>query len=97
MEKNTTRFIKEYVDARGGLDILMEEEKQTLLEMATRFDTSAYENSHSKKPKGKGNWGFGASKKPKPADVFFFNGPYAEAKKKAKGEFSGQMVIWVLP
>lgn len=34
--ENTNAFIREYVEARGGLDVLTEEEKQALIETSRR-------------------------------------------------------------
>ncbi len=44
---------------------------------------SNYRNTHGKTPRGTGTWAFGVTKDPKPEHIFWHNGPYSEAKKKA--------------
>ena len=38
MDENRERFIKEYVEARGGQDELSEDEKKALVELAEEKD-----------------------------------------------------------
>ena len=38
MDNNAKKFIKEYVEARGGKDALTEAEKKTLVELAKKSD-----------------------------------------------------------
>lgn len=71
--------------------------------VATRItvDTSTFERSHGKKPRGYGSWAF--YNKPDHGDefdkLFFANGTYTEAKKAALAfaAESGWRRLWVLP
>jgi hypothetical protein len=59
-------------------------EFKDLLE-AVKVDTSRFERSHMKKPKGTGGWMFTNKRMhEKGEDVFQFSGSYADAKKAAK-------------
>ena len=40
MDKDRQRFIKEYVEARGGKDALAEDEKKALVELAKKKDNA---------------------------------------------------------
>jgi len=68
---------------------------------AVRVDISDYENSHMKKPKGSGEWGFSMGKNPRDSSfditkdyVFWVRKAmtYSEALKQAKEEASKRKV-----
>jgi hypothetical protein len=52
------------------------------------FITTTFENSHGRKPKGRGLWAFSvamiAGDWPSAAHTVFFNGTYTDAKKAAR-------------
>ena len=61
-------------------------------------NTSDFEATHSKKPKGKGNWAFAFSKDARGDDIFFVSGSYSVAKKEAlkRAREQKQFTIYVL-
>ena len=102
MKNDTAQFIREYVLARGGKEEITEEEKTALAEMSTTFDDSQYQNSHGKKPRGRGAWAFSLKKDPDVSrgsnEVFWSKGSttLADAKKQARKHYPGK-VVYILP
>jgi hypothetical protein len=68
--------------------------------MKTKFDTTSFENSHGRKPRGRGNWGFSfGCDSDDPRHWVFFSGSFTEAKRQAKAlaDSRGTDVVVVLP
>lgn len=62
------------------------------------FNTHEYEMSHSKQPRGWGQWAFSALRNPDSNQLVWFNGSYGEAKKFARAHYRGKTtVIYVQP
>lgn len=65
------------------------------------FNTTIYEASHGKLPRGTGAWAFSIYRNPQPGLVFWArNASYGEAKKQARAyykQFSGISTIFVQP
>ena len=66
--------------------------------MTVYFNTTEYEFSHGKSPRGRGGWAFSFVRRPDVmTEVFWVNGTYAEAKKvardKAKAEGSDEVFV----
>lgn len=64
-------------------------------------DTTVYENSHGKTPRGRGMWAFSPVRNPESSsdrnEIYFTSGSYGEAKKAAQCRFAGKVVIYVQP
>ena len=68
--------------------------------MTVTFDTSAYEDSHGKAPRGRGSWAFSPDRNgDKPDRIIWCNGTYADAKASArlKARVEGFDYLFVLP
>ena len=60
--------------------------------MKTQFDTTQYQFSHGRKPRGQGQWAFSIN-----GAVLWKNGLLSEAKKSVKAEFPKAGKVEVLP
>jgi hypothetical protein len=68
--------------------------------MTIDVDTSEFESSHGKKPRGRGDWAFGFTRRARMEDLFWvYNQPYGAAVKaaKAKARALGADTIYVQP
>lgn len=53
------------------------------------FNTTAYERAWARSPRGQGYWAFFAKGRDE-ADLFWVNGTYTEAKRKARAYFAAK-------
>ena len=60
--------------------------------MKTRFDTTQYQFSHGRKPRGRGRWAFGVN-----GAAIWKRGLLSEAKKSVAAEFPQAGKVEVLP
>lgn len=58
----------------------------------TKIDTTQYEFSHGRKPRGRGRWAFNVN-----GAVLWIEGRLSEAKKAVRGEFPSAGKVEVLP
>jgi hypothetical protein len=79
----------------------LEEAARSPLDEEVRVDTSTYEFSHGKKPRGFGSWAFSFDKKDVPHEEMLWvnQSTYGDALKKAKAEAKsrGAAVIYPQP
>lgn len=64
---------------------------------APYIETSAYEASHGRKPRGIGYWAFAKKRSAAGEDIFWVQNTYAEAKRAARAHFDGAEIVFVLP
>lgn len=85
-------------------DIFEQLEDDFLTESKTvTIDTSLFENTHGKKPKGRGQWVFAIKKNPSPKELddpsitFQINESFGNAKRRAVLHFKPGERIFVQP
>ena len=67
--------------------------------MTIHFDTTEYEFSHDKRPRGIGSWAFAYRRDADLSEIFWVNGQYAEAKRiaRALAKKAGEHRVFVCP
>lgn len=67
--------------------------------MAIEFNTTDYQFSHGRSPRGLGGWAFSYERNPEMAAIFWVNGSYGEAKRVArdKARADGRSEVFVCP
>lgn len=71
--------------------------------MPIEFNTSQYQFSHGRAPRGRGGWAFAPTANPRSEDIYWAPGSltYGEAKRHARAHFAGKTwaanIVYVLP
>ena len=67
--------------------------------MTVEFNTTDFQFSHGRAPRGIGGWAFSFVRNPQMDEIFWVNGTYGEAKEvaRAKAKAEGKREVFVCP